>query len=200
MAEQGTDPLVTDRAGVARIFACSLNHVNKMRAKGMPRMSHGTYSIPAVVQWKLEDVTNRGALDADELPQIIEARTALLMAQEVHKRIEIRRLEGELLDAEDVRANMMELCQLLVTTLEGLPSRAAQDLAGAATPAEAVAKLREHCHDVRIELEQRLAALAGAVAPAEPAGETATAAQRGTVGGRGADRATGEPAAGALAD
>ena len=138
-------------------------------------MAHGRYSIPDVVQWRLEQLTNRQALDVDELPQAVEARTALIRAQEEHKRIEIRRLEGELVDAEEVQQQMLELAQLLVTTLEGLPTRAAQELAAAATPAEAVAVMREHCHDARVELEQRLIALAGDV-PADGAPGPAAAA------------------------
>lgn len=191
--------MVTDRAGVARIFACTLNHVNKLRAKGMPRLAHGRYSIPAVVQWRFEQLTNRAALDVDELPQAVEARTALIRAQEEHKRIEIRRLEAELVPAEEVQAGMLELAQLLVTTLEGLPTRAAQELAAAGTTAQAVAVMREHCHDARVELEHRIRALAGDVETDGAPGETAAASKRGAVGERRADRTAGESEAGALA-
>lgn len=192
------DDLVTDRAGVARIFAVTLNHVNKLRARGMPRLAHGQYSIPAVVQWRLEQLTNRAALDADEMPAAVEARTRLINAQEVHKRLEIRRMEAELLPADEVRANVLALCQVLVTTLEGLPPRAAQDMAAAATVAEAVAALHEHCHDARLELEQRIAAMDSDIQASGAFGETATDTNGGAVGGRGADRTTGEPETGAV--
>tara|TARA_R110000803_G_scaffold107227_3_gene175392 strand:- start:5708 stop:6247 length:540 start_codon:yes stop_codon:yes gene_type:complete len=176
------DDLVTDRAGVARIFAVTLNHVNKLRARGMPRLAHGQYSIPAVVQWRLEQLTNRAALDADEMPQAVEARTRLINAQEIHKRIEIRRLESELLPADEVRTNILGLCQVLVTALEGLPSRAAQDLASAATTAEAVQLLREHCHDARVELESRIAGMAGDMVAGGADDETTADQERGAMG------------------
>ena len=194
------DDLVTDRAGVARIFAVTLNHVNKLRARGMPRLAHGQYSIPAVVQWRLEQLTNRAALDADEMPAAVEARTRLINAQEIHKRIEIRRLESELLPADEVRANVLELCQVLVTTLEGLPTRAAQDMAAAVTVAGAVASLHEHCHDARVELEHRIHAMAGDMESGGAFGETAADPNGGAVGGRGADRTSGESEAGPMAD
>ena len=178
-----SDDLVTDRAGVARIFAVTLNHVNKLRARGMPRLAHGQYSIPAVVQWRMESLINRAALDADEMPAAVEARTRLITAQEVHKRIEIRRLESELLPADEVRSNILGLCQVLVTTLEGLPSRAAQDLARAVTTAEAVSLLHEHCHDARIELEQQITRMAGDMESGGALDETATDSIRGGLGG-----------------
>ena len=196
----GADDLVTDRAGVARIFSVTLNHVNKLRARGMPRLAHGQYSIPAVVQWRLEQLTNRAALDADEMPAAVEARTRLIDAQTQHKHIEIRRLEAELLPADEVRNNVLGLCQVLVTTLEGLPSRAAQDLAGATTTAQAVALLREHCHDARVELEHRIADMAGDLSPGGAAGPSAADPNGGAVGGRGADRTAGVAEAGPLAD
>jgi len=195
-----SDDLVTDRAGVARIFAVTLNHVNKLRARGMPRLAHGQYSIPAVVQWRMEQLTNRAALDADEMPAAVEARTRLINAQEHHKRIEIRRMEAELLPADEVRENVLALCQVLVTTLEGLPSRAAQDMAAAATVAEAVGLLHEHCHDARVELERRIAAMAGDLETGGALGEAATDPFGGGLGGCGADRAAGESAPGPLAD
>lgn len=194
------DDLVTDRAGVARIFAVTLNHVNKLRARGMPRLAHGQYSIPAVVQWRLEQLTNRAALDADEMPAAVEARTRLINAQEQHKRIEIRRLESELLPADEVRANVLELCQVLVTTLEGLPTRAAQDMAAADTVAGAVASLHEHCHDARVELEHRITAMAGDMESGGALGQTTTDPHGGAMGGCGADRTAGESEAGALED
>jgi len=178
-----SDDLVTDRAGMARVFAVSLNHINKLRARGMPRLAHGQYSIPACVQWRFEQLTNRAALDADEMPAAVEARTKLITAQEHHKRLEIKKMEGELLPADEVRENVLELCQVLVTTLEGLPSRAAHDMASAVTVAEATAKLHEHCHDARIELEQRLATMAGDLELGAAPGETTTDPQRGSVGG-----------------
>jgi len=190
------DDLVTDRAGVARIFAVSINHVNKLRSRGMPRLAHGKYSIPAIVQWRLEQMENRAALDADEMPAAVEARTRLINAQEVHKRIEIRRLESELLPADEVRANVLDLCQVLVTTLEGLPTRAAQDMATAGTVAEAVSKLHEHCHDARVELEHRIAGMAGDMESGGAPGEAPADTLSGGVGGRGTDRAAGKPAAG----
>jgi len=178
------DDLVTDRAGISRVFACTLNHVNKLRAKGMPRLAHGRYSIPACVQWRLEQITNREALDVDEMPAAVEARTSLVRAQERHKTIEIQRLERELIPSEEVRENLLALAQVLVTTLEGLPTRAAQELAAAATTAEAVGALREHCHDARIELERQILTMAGDV-PADGApGATATDTLGGGVGGR----------------
>lgn len=177
------DDLVTDRAGVARIFAVSLNHVNKLRARGMPRLAHGQYSIPAVVQWRLEQLSNRAALDADELPAVVEARTRLITTQERYKNLELRQLEKELIPAAEVRETVLELCQVLVTTLEGLPSRAAQDMAIASTVAQAVAKLNEHCHDARVELEHRIASMGSDLESGATVSETATDPQCGDVGG-----------------
>jgi phage terminase Nu1 subunit (DNA packaging protein) len=197
----GTDieALVTDRAGVAAIFACTINNVNKLRSKGMPRMAHGRYSIPAVVQWRIEQLTNRAALDLDELPAAVEARTRLINAQEIHKRIEIRRLEEELIPADEVQTNMMELAQILITALEGLPTRAAQDLAKTTNAAEAVAVMREHTHDARVALETRIRALAEHSEPDCAPGAAAAAEERSGMGGCGTDRTTGESAPGALA-
>ena len=168
------DDLITDRAGVARIFAVTLNHVNKLRARGMPRRAHGQYSIPEVVQWRLEHVSNRAAIEADEMPAAVEARTRLTNAQEQLKRIEIRRAESELLPADEVKQNLLGLCQVLVTALEGLPSRAAQDMAAAQTVSAAASGLQKHCHDARIELEHRIETMAGNMEPGGAPGEAAT--------------------------
>lgn len=142
----------------------------------MPRLAHGRYSIPAVVQWRLEQLTNRAALDADEMPQAVEARTRLINAQEMHKRIEIRRMEAELLPADDVQSNVLALCQVLVTALEGLPTRAGPDMPAITTTAQAVSALHEHCHDARLELEKQITAMAAdwevGGAPGEAAADT----------------------------
>jgi len=179
------DDLITDRAGVARIFSVTLNHVNKLRARGMPRLAHGQYSIPAVVQWRLEQMINKASLDVDEMPAAVEARTALIKAQETHKRIEIRRLESELIPVDEVRNEVLGLVQLLVTTLEGLPARAGAELAAIQTTAEAVSALHGHCHDARVELSEKITAMADALEAEWSSSSAAADPHSGGMGGCG---------------
>jgi len=195
MADLATQ-LVTDRGGLARIFGCSVNHINKLVTRGLPRKARGLYDIPACVQWMISDTTSKSGIDPDELPAVVEARTRLYVAQEAHKVLETRRMAGELLEVDDVRANMLELAQLLVSALEGLPVRAAAAAAATRTTAEAAATLREECSAARDELATRIASLAGPVPAVEPTGDTAADPQRRRVGGRRARGASGEPAPG----
>lgn len=190
--------LVTDRGGMARIFGCSVNHINKLVTRGLPRKARGQYDIPACVQWMISDTTSKSGIDPEELPAVVEARTRLYVAQEAHKVLETRRLAGELVEAEEVRANMLELAQLLVSALEGLPVRAAAAAAATRTTAEAAATLREECSAARDELATRIAALAEPVPAGEPPGDTATDQKRGRVGGRRARGTAGEPAPGTV--
>lgn len=196
MAREIETDFVTDRAGMAQIFGCSINHINKLVTRGLPRRSRGQYSIPECVQWAIADATTRSGIDPDELPAVVEARTRLYVAQERHKRLETRRLEGELIEHDEVRSSLLSLAHVLVGSLEGLPVRLAQDFANARTTAEAAAILREHCVAARQELAKRVAALG---APMESDGEVNRAAadqERGGVGGRRARRAAGESAPG----
>lgn len=190
----------TDRTGIAYVIGCSVNHVNKLVAKGMPRARRGQYDIAQVVQWLLSDATSRAGVDPDELPAVVEARTRLYVAQEEHKRLETRRLAGEVIDAEEVRSEMMALAQILVSALEGVPMRAAQDLIGVHSAAEAAATLREHCSAARNELAAQLASLAEPVPADEPIGAAAADPQRGTMGRRRANGATRKPTAGPVAE
>lgn len=201
MAKPDIAAMQTDRTGVARIFGLrELNTVNKWRARGMPRVTHGVYSIPDVVQWRIEEIQSKGALDVDDMPAIVEARTQLLRAQEQHKRLEIARLEGALLEADEVRQTVLTLCQHLVTALEGLPTRAAQQAASATTEAEVAHILREHCADARRDLARQIKTLAQDIPDRFASSDAAPAEDGGAMGGRGAEGATGEPAAGALVE
>jgi len=197
MRDLETD-LVTDRSGMARIFGCSVNHINKLVTRGLPRKARGQYDIAACVQWMISDTTSRSGIDPDELPAVVEARTRLYVAQEAHKVLETRRLAGELLEAEDVRARMLDLAQLLVSALEGLPVRAAAAAAATRTTAEAAATLREECSAARSELATRIVALGGSLQADRPTGNAATEPERGRMGRRGTSRATGEPAPGTV--
>lgn len=195
MAKPDLASMQTDRTGVARIFGLrELNTVNKWRARGMPRVTHGVYSIPDVVQWRLEEIQSKSALDVDDMPAIVEARTQLLRAQEQHKRLEIARLEGSLLEAEEVRQTLLTLCQHLVTALEGLPTRVAQEAASARTEAEVAHIIREHCADARRELARQIKALGDDVRSGIAPGDATAPEDGGAVGGRGAARAAGESA------
>lgn len=189
---------LTDRVGMAHVLGCSVNHINKLAAKGMPRRSRGQYSIPECVQWMLSDVTTRSRVDPDELPAVVEARTRLYVAQEQRTRLETRRLAGELLEADDVLNRMMQLASVLVTGLEGLPTRAAEELAHLGTAAEISAKLREYCNATRNEIARECASLEPPDSN-DSGGDTGTPDQKcGRLGRRGAQAAADSTAPGSV--
>lgn len=192
---------VTDRTGMAYVLGCSVNHVNKLVSRGLPRQSRGQYSVPEAVQWFISDLTSRGHVDPDEMPAVVKARTDLYVAQEAHKRLETRRMAGELVDVGEVQTALLKLAQVLIAGLEGLPMRAAQEMAGVATTPEAAAVLRGHCNAIRNQIADELAALA---APLESGAQDRDAAARSDsvrVGRRGAANGTGRVSApGPVAD
>ncbi len=199
MVSKVTTELTVDRAAVAAVLGCSENHINKLVSRGMPRAARGRYHLPDCVQWVVRDLTNRGAIDPDEVPAIVEARRQLYEAQTRHKTLESERLAGELLDAQDVRQAFTTLAQSLVSHLEGLPTRAARAAAAAATVGEVVTVLRGECNELREQLADHCQALEREFLGGGPGAAPSADAHGGAVGRRGENGAAREPAPGPVA-
>lgn len=120
---------------------------------GMPKLARGRYDLPACIQHLLAK-----AREVREPGDVFEARKRLYQAQEEHKRLEIFRLSGTLVEYDEAAHVISTLAGIYTSTVQGLSPRLAQICAELDDPAVIEERLdeefRELCQVVADKVEE----------------------------------------------
>jgi phage terminase Nu1 subunit (DNA packaging protein) len=189
--------LVTTLDGIAALFRVGKMTVAEWSRNGMPKQSHGKYSVSECVFWRRQrDLQNSRGGSSGEIE---EERKRLIIEQRRSHEIDNAERLGELLPSEEVRTHMQALAAIIAGQLEAFPQRLAHRLASVSDPDIIRRMLRDECRQLRSAASQAWADYGVSLADGEDH-QPASRPRRRAVGRRAASAATGVPGTGAVAD
>ena len=144
------DPYRMSGAGVARLFGVSWQAVRKWLDYGCPRNGDGTFSLPAVIQWRLDRAEGAESRSSEHCPHTIRWRAARADLKE----IDLAERRGQLVSAAAVEAKWGRLLTVLKQRLLGLPPALAPRVA-LSDSARAAALLDEGIREVLVDIAEQ---------------------------------------------
>lgn len=95
-------PASETKAAFARRLDVSRQYVGKLVSRGLPMGDDGMINVSTALDW-LRANTSTAVDNGGEATSLVEAKTRLLLVQVDTAHINLRRLEGSLVDKEDAR-------------------------------------------------------------------------------------------------
>lgn len=183
------------RDELAHAFNIGGPMINKLVRQGMPKLSHGKYDLIECTRWYVELWRKKSSGGEKDIG---EERKALIVAQTERTNLENARLRGEQILAPRVERALNEVAVIVATQLDGLPARAAAEVAALNDVAEVQRVLLNECRSIRQSIADAVATFA-TIADGVEDHNTAPESDRRPVGRRKQNTPARQPGAGAVA-
>lgn len=149
------EPLIVSVIWFARWNGVRESTVRKWIDEGMPVIARGTSGVPAKIdaaaaqKWLTHRHAPEGSTQKSE-------RERLYRIQAKKQELEVRRMEGELVEAEEVEQMLGELVAYLGPALDGIAGRLARPLANLSEPGAVRRKMLDAIREVRDRIARQL--------------------------------------------
>ena len=158
------------RKALIHLLGISEAHFHKLKAAGVfQSLDRGVYDLKgAVAAWARYHADGRSGSD------MVEEKRRLIIAQRKQIELRTRTEERELVPVADVQATFNAVMVLVGSQLDGLPGRAAGEVAGLEDPAAVRALLFDETRRIRDAAAHKLETWADGQGGRSPAGTTPT--------------------------
>jgi phage terminase Nu1 subunit (DNA packaging protein) len=148
-------------ATLAKLFQLTERRVQQLAKDGIiPKAEKGRYDLAGSVRGYIRYLQERaaGRLDGSyqETTDLLQERKRLIKAQADKTESEHQKLRGELIPFTLVEETLNEVAVLFASSVDALPGRLANELAGLSDPALIKTRLFEECRRLRLTTSERL--------------------------------------------
>lgn len=110
---------------LAQLFNLSQMRIIQLRQEGMPGMN-GEYPLKECISWYVRKLQEK--LDENQNQTIVSEKVKLIKAKALKAEIEVKKLEGSILDQEDVKQDMMRILSGIKENFLSFPGKFAYEL------------------------------------------------------------------------
>ena len=190
------DKVTCGHVVLTELFDITAMTLSRWVQDGMPKYAKGVYPLKDCIRWAFERMRSQAGHETSEIQ---DSRRMLYDVQRAKHELEIKRINGEVVDVEVVASAVREMASIFATQLDGLAPRMAAQLATINNPTQIQRELFRETREIRRATCHALNAFASRENGGAD-GHAATGEGRGSMGRGVSHTSAGQPGAGEVED